>query len=348
MKIQIEPEISHYAPKTYCAIMSVLSDEHCDTLLLRVRKKIKKKRSEFLKYPVLEDRTVRNIDAMIVFSPYATSHKAKYWSQKYRKPLLHLELGFLPKSILCDIDGFWGESKLCDVMPKILDTMSNEQNYKWAISYSTDLVENNRSKRVQPNTHTDIEDSFVFLPMQYMNDQSVLKFGNMSYSKFMTKVASFCHSNKIILAVKKHPHAYRKEIKEVNKLLSILKKKFGQYFIVVDGSIHWFCQNCLFMAGMNTGAIADGLINGCIISHCGQSIFMNSGAVIHDNDVTQGLQKCLSLQEDEKNRMVFRQKILLYYLYNRYLILEDDTHHSEYSNEDKVRNQLRNILDKST
>jgi len=344
VQVHIEPEIENYAPAAYKSIMSVLAESRCRIVLKRIRKKLKKKRKIYLKYPVLDEAAAKKMNILIVFSPYATSHKAREWSRKYKIPLLHLEKGFLPRSVLCDITGFWGDSFLHKQMPLVLDKMTNDENYQWALKYSNDLVYNNISKRNQPSDHTKISGNFVFLPMQYMNDQSVLKFGNMPYQKFVKKVASFCSDNKIILALKKHPHAYLKETKAVNKLLSKLKKRHGKYFKVVDGSIHWFCQKCLFMAGMNTGATIDGLINGCIISHCGQSIFENSGAVIHDNNVRSALNKCLTMSDEDKMTMAYRQKILVYYLYNRYLLLEDDTHKSEYSNEDKIRNQISTLI----
>lgn len=340
MKVQIEPEIKSYSHVIYESLMSVLQAKKCKIYQKRVRRRVKKKRSEFLRYGLVNESLVRKMDMLIVFSPYATSHKMKAWSRKYKKPMLHLEAGFLPNSILCDMGGFWGESLLHCHMSHVIDDLSNDKNHQWSQEYSRYLINNNKSKRKQPGSNSNIKGDFIFLPMQYMRDQSVLKFGNMPYPRFMKRVASFCAKNKIILAVKKHPHAYRKEIKAVNKLLSLLKKKHGKYFQVVDGSVHWLCQNSLFMAGMNTGSIIDGLVNNCIISHCGQSIFENSGAVVHDNEVHRGLQRCLSLSDHEKITLRYRQNILIYYLYNRYLLLEEDTHNSEYSNEQKICKQM--------
>ncbi len=344
MRIQVEPEIENYAPEAYKALISVFGGMKYKVILKRVRKKLKKRRQVYLKYPVLDEKSARRMSIMVVFSPYATSHKAKEWSKKHRIPLLHLEKGFLPRSVLCD-SGFWGESPLHKGMPDALDKLS-EENYRWARKYSQHLIKGNISKRRQPDEHPSIGGDFAFLPMQYMNDQSVLRFGNMPYPRFMKQAASFCADNKIILAIKKHPHAYRKEVKPVNKLLSLLKKRYGKYVKVVDGSIHRFCQECLFMIGMNTGATIDGLVNNCIISHCGQSIFEKSGAVVHNNNVPVGLQQCLSLSDEEKGHMAYRQSLLVYYLYNRYLLLEEDTHNSEYSNEDKIIKQLSSMTRK--
>jgi hypothetical protein len=340
MNIFIEPEIKDYSPVIYKDIINVLKLIKANYRLMRVRKKIKKKRIQYVKYPVLHEGDISWADLLIVFSPYATSHNVKSWSQKYKKQILHLEFGFLPNSVLCDIGGFWGEAYANDYINEELEKLNNSKFHEWSKKYSDYLIENNISKRKQPLIHSRIDKEFVFLPMQYMNDQSVLRFGNMPYPSFVKHVAKFCSDNNLVLAIKKHPHAYNKEPRKVDKLLKTLKKRFGKTIAVVDGSVHWFCKNCKFMAGMNTGAVSDGLINGTIISHCGKSIFEKTFAVIHDNNIIAGLEKCLSLNEEEIKFMKNRQLSLLYFLYNRYLLLEEDSFGSELSNEEKILIQL--------
>jgi len=338
--VAVEPEIESYTPVIYGDIISSLKKLGMPYRLYRVRKKLKKKRRKYLKYPLLPAAILGKVRLLIVYSPYATSHKAKQWSERYKIPMLHLEDGFLPQSSLCDINGFWGDSKLKQLMPKVLDNYMGDHCQQWSDQYIKYLVVNNISKRSQPQAHSNIDKDFVFLPMQYMNDQSVIRFG-FSYRRFINEVGRFCAENSLVFAVKKHPHAYRKESKEVDSLLKKVKKRYGKTVVrVVDGSIHWFCQNCRFMSGMNTGAIVDGLINGTIISHCGQSIFMNSGAVIHDNNVENGLQRCMQIGVNELSRIRLRQKSLLYYLYHHYLLLSNDTHKSKLSNVDKIINQI--------
>jgi len=335
----IEPEIESYAPVIYKDIIRALNKLHIPYKLFRVRKKIKKKRAKYLKYPVLSMDVLKKSSLLIVYSPYATSHKAKKYCKQYKVPLLHLEHGFLPQSTLCDINGFWGDSRLINTISTILDKYMDEQSQKWANEYSNYLINNNISKRPQPDRYKKITKDFVFLPMQYMNDASVIQFGNMPYPRFMKHVTQFCADNNLLLAIKKHPHAYRKEPKNVNRILRKLQKRYNNVRIV-DGSIHWFCQNCKFMAGMNTGATIDGLVNGTIISHCGQSIFMNTGAVVHNNNVKKGLQKCIRLKNNELTIVRKRQKSLLYYLYHYYLLLSNDTHNSKLSNMEKIINQI--------
>jgi len=339
--VVVEPEIENYVPIVYSDIIMALNKTRKSYSFYRLRKKLKKKRKKYLKYPVLSADVLQNAKLLVVYSPYATSHRAKSWSKQYKVPLLHLEDGFLPKSSLCDINGFWGDSNLKHSMSKVLDEYMDDICQEWSDDYRKYLFTNNISKRLQPPKRSEIESGFVFLPMQYMNDQSVIQFGNIPYPKFVNQVSKFCSDNGLVLAIKKHPHAYRKEPKNVDFLLRKMKKRYGKKAIrVVDGSIHWFCQNCKFMASMNTGAIVDGIVNGNIISHCGQSIFMNSGAVIHDDDVQEGLQKCMQVTNAELSEIHKRQKALLYYLYNHYLLLSDDTHHSKLSNVDKIINQI--------
>ncbi len=343
MRVSVEPEIEDYAPVAYLSIIEALKSQNASLCFYRLRKKIKKKRKQYLKYPVLTEEIARQMDLLVVFSPYATSHKAKAWSDRHKVPMLHLEKGFLPKSVLCDVKGFWGEASITNHTTRLLNNCLSEKCIEWTRQYKKFLVSNNISKRKQPSDHPNIDKGFVFLPMQYMSDQSILRFGNLPYPRFVGKVAKFCAKNNVQLVVKKHPHAYRKEPKKVDAMLKKMKKRFGSRFIVADGSIHWFCQNCLFMAGMNTGSIIDGLLNGIVISHCGQSIFMNSGAVIHDDDVYAGLQRCLNISSRDKVHMQQRQNAMIYFLYHKYLLLEEDTHNSKLSNADKVRKQIESI-----
>ena len=87
-----------------------------------MKKKLKKKRAIYYKYPVLNPDELSDADLFVVFSPYATSHKAKKWSRQYSVKLLHLEAGFFYKSALCDIGGFWGEAS---VYPNIKSILKN-------------------------------------------------------------------------------------------------------------------------------------------------------------------------------------------------------------------------------
>lgn len=341
MNIMIEPEIEDYRGIAYRGLLSACAELGAKVHLYRVRRKLKKKRRQYLKFPVCTEKIIKSMDAVVVFSPYATSHNARRWCLESRTPLLHLEKGFLPSSTLCDIGGFWGESSLSRGID--LEKYNTKSCHEWSDSYSNYLISNNLSKNTQPDGHSRLTKDFVFLPMQYMNDQSVLRFGNMPYPKFLKLVTKFCRDHKVILALKKHPKAYFKEPKAVDAVIKRLRKRFGNTLQVVDGSIHWFCKNCLFMAGMNTGSILDGLVNHCVISHCGKSIYMNSGAVIHDDNVIMGLETCISMSPEDRLKLFNKQRSLLYFLYHHYLLLEDDTYNSVLDNKTKIINQLKKI-----
>ena len=341
-RAMVEPEIRDHCPESYNALIDVCHGNGIKVDLLRVRKVIKKKRIQYKKYPVYDLDKLRQVEFAAVFSPYATSHKIRQQCKDYHKPLLHMEHGFLPSSLLCDITGFWGDSYLVNTISQELDKLDHAKAIAWADEYSSYLIENNISKRSQPESVVNIEGDFVFLPMQYMQDQSIFRFTKTKYVDFVNEVAQFCADRSITLAIKKHPHAYKKEPKEVDALFKAMRRRYGDIFQPVDGSVHQLCRDCLFMSGMNTGSIVDGCINGSVISHCGQSLFMNSGAVCHDDNVGKGLSKALDVARDEEARtqMNRRQKLLLYFLYNRYLLLENDTHKSELSNEEKIAFQL--------
>lgn len=215
------------------------------------------------------------------------------------------------------------------------------------------LVKTNLSKREQPSSSPKkMPRDFVFLPMQYSQDFSIREHCPISYAKFIMKVASFCASNGLPLVVKHHPDVLRRihivnnewrthELQKMNNVLKVCRRKYKCEIIVREGSIHRFFHHCKFMAGMNTMAHIDAMLNECVSFHCGSSSFMNSGSVVHNNNITEGMQQCLEMSPEEKQQLFQRQKAMIYYLYNRYSVWNDDDHNaSEWTNSQKIDNVL--------
>ena len=341
MRAIVDPEIKAHCPIVYQDIVRVVREMGYRIDFYRVRRELKSIRSEYLKYPVVERTHVRRANLVVTFSPYATSHKIKDWTKKFKIPLLHLEHGFFPNSVICDIGGFWGDSSLFSGIGKILDGLMDDYVMSWAEIHSRHMINHNASKRHQPDHTQEVDGDFIFLPMQNMRDRSIKLFGNGKYAHFVRAVVAFCSDIGITLAIKKHPHSYPlRGLKAQNRLFAEMRERFGNTILLVDGSIHQLCRSSRMMVNMNSGTVVDGFINGCIISHCGQSIFMQSGGVVHDNDIRRGLDKCMSMSAKNIKVMKSRQRAMLYYLYHRYLLFNTTEYSGEFSNSDKIRRQL--------
>jgi len=305
--------------------------------------------------------------------PKAVSKKTKllvvWWSRITHKilknhniPAILLYKGFLPDTWLLDV-GLSGESMLKDMFPDALEDCLGNSCQEWAEKYSNYIVKQNKSKRSQPDLRPDLPQEFVFLPMQYTEDVSVKEHCPIAYDVFFKKVAQFCVSENLPLVIKHHPDIARflvrrnSDVKlpkprkwrkaERTKLHHLLDhcRGLGCDIVVSDGSIHWFCKNCTFMAGMNTVAHIDAIMNQSVSFHTGGSIFMNSKAVIHDIHMERGLRKCLNISVKEREELIMYQNAMLYYMYNRYSIIKPENDHfsSEWSNVQKVKNIILKI-----
>ena len=344
-------------PEILGSIKLGLKKRGYEPLVYRYRKALRgkaAKRRNFNSYPQMKKAHVRKVNLHVAFSPYADQLEVFAWRKQHGTPVLCMEPGFLPKTFIVDPHGFWGHSRLKKHMPRHIDELIDDPKVEqWIAEYRHFILSNNISKRKQPefgNIDKIKPKSFIFLPMQYTKDRSVKQFCDMSYPDYMDRVMEFCKENRIICAVKKHPAAYfkRKETKLVDRMFKRLSFQYGKLFREVNGSIHWLCQNCVFMAGMNTGAIADGALNHTVTTHCGQSVFMNSGAVIHNNNVAQALKDALNITASKADKMHRRQDALIYYLYNKYLLnkkifKDEPPFRSEWSNDHKVRAALDQI-----
>ncbi len=268
--------------------------------------------------------------------------------KSFKVPTILLYKGILPETWLIDI-GLLGDSMLMEVFPGALDNFLNDKCRAWSEKYANFIVKKNKSKRSQSSSHPKLPKEFVFLPMQYTEDVSIKRYCSVAYHVFFEEVAQFCVRENFPLVVKHHPDIVNNpkkmkwrniEIKKVNELIHRCRKKMGCNIIVADGSIHWFCKNCTFMAGMNTAAHIDAIMNQCISFHTGQSVFMNSKAVVHDEDIKRGLKKCLTMTLEERDELRKYQKAMLYYMYNRYSLIKPEYDHcsSEWNNVQKIKN----------
>ncbi len=308
--------------------------------------KVKKKYSgrDFKQYnnkPHIDRMKPKTMDLIVGFG-----QKIRTLYKSQRCPILTTMKGaFFPLTWFCDF-GLWKDSVIYNRISGLLDEI-NDDGIIWATDYSRSMSSQNISKRTQTG-NLNIKGDFVFLPIQRMDDESIKRYFNESYPYFIKEVAKFCSRNSLKLIIKMHPEINRKvkkgnwrdiQQREIRKILKSVRKICPTE--VVDGSVHWLCKNCVFMANVNAGTAVDAMMNSCVVSHCGESIFSNSGAVVHDLDIQKGLNKCLNMSNADKKILYRRQRACLYFLYNRYLLLSRDEHLSSWSNRDKVINIMK-------
>lgn len=348
MRALYDPYFKIRSEKLYKQIYSGLEAKSYDVVLARPRKYMKKKyrkNKEFRDYkstPWVDDVYKKN-DLIVSWGPGVR----RELDDRFNTPILSLFGGFLPESWTCDLGGFLGASSWFVNIAKELDELMGDKYQSWGRDYGNMLSKQNKSKRSQSKNNTIISKPFVFLPMQHMKDYSVRMHGNTTYPQFMLEVGKFCAERKLGLAIKKHPNLVKKptrkiktwrvnQNKEMDRIFKKIRKSLGDRLVIVEGSIHHFCKNSVFMAGMNTGTVVDAFMNSTIVSHCGKSIFVNSGAVLHNDNIQECLHACVDLPNDKKEYMMQRQKACLYWLYNRYSLLAKGEKNSELSNTEKI------------
>lgn len=305
-------------------------------------KKSFQKCREFKTAPVLSDVVSKNTKLLVVW----WSKNSQGTIESLSVPTIILYKGILPGTWLRDV-GLLSDSILTKAFPEELNKYLDENCQAWAEKYAKFIVAHNKSKRTQPSSRPKLPREFVFVPMQYTEDVSIKKYCSVPYHVFFEKVARFCIANSLPLVVKYHPDIVNNpksmkwrnaEMKKVNGLIRRFQKA-GCNIIASDGSIHWFCKNCTFMAGMNTAAHIDAIVNQCVSFHTGGSVFMNSRAVIHDDDIDCGLNRCLNITSEIREELQSYQRAMLYYMYNRYSVIKpgEDSHSSEWNNVQKIK-----------
>lgn len=362
MNVIVDPTIKAISESVFTSVAEAISTSGKKIVFGKpipgLGKRAYRKCKEFNEAPLLSEQFSDETKLLIMWWS-KVSHK---FIKSLNTPSIILYKGILPDTWLADV-GLLGESVLTKMLPGSLENHMDKGCQKWAKEYASAIVSSNKSKREQPSSRPNLPDKFIFLPMQYTDDISIKNHCSVPYSVFFKKVSLFCASKNISLVVKHHPDIVVKknrriskqarqwrnaELKKVGGLIERCRAKHGSNIIVADGSIHWLCQKCIFMAGMNTAAHIDAIMNQCISFHTGKSAFMNSNAVVHDEDIDRGLNKCWDLSSEEKDRVYKYQKSFLYYLYNRYSIIktENDLYFSEWNNTQKIKNLISHLEDK--
>jgi len=341
MEVIVDATIKARNEHIFNEVCQVLKERNYVVRIGRVPGKPKSSyRKAFKGVPCVEEILSKKTKLMVIWWT-----KRGVWNKYTKVPKVILFKGLLPNTWMLD-KGLLSHSVLVDLFPGVLSNCFDGQCQEWASNYRDNIVKCNISRRQQPDkTEMNLPKDFVFLPMQYSKDFSIKAHCPYSYEYFMEKVAKFCSRNNLELVVKHHPDILNnpkkrewrtKEFNYVNSLLKKFKKKLKSRITVQGGSIHDLLCKCKFMVGMNTMTHMDAIINGNISFHCGTSPFMNSGAVVHDNDINRGLNDCMNMFPHDKDKIIRHQKALIYYLYNNYSILFPGSMISKYNNIEKI------------
>jgi len=236
------------------------------------------------------------IDFYIGFAGAQHRKKRKHM-RKNNKPMLVYESGPLPRSVLLDKHWIFGDGYTA----KHFDTILKNQRIGGTQEYCDYLIENDLSKRTQKGDDQIPDSDFIFIPGQALRDASLKKkYTRTGLLNFISYVTEFAYNNNIDIVFKPHPglkggkrHGRQKQLDHCLEL----KKRYGNLHIVRN-SIFKILDKCLFMATVNCGSVIDAFVTHTPAYCCGKSFYMNTGALIYDNDLDGGLDIMLHKKYD--------------------------------------------------
>ena len=200
-------------------------------------------------------------------------------------PFIMYEHGPLNGTLLFDKEPL-SNSIYVNNLQQIVQNNYNEFEYN---SYKEYILKNRLSKRPQSNENIpfDIIGKYIFLPIQKIEDFTLLQYSEIGMIEYIKKVHSFCKEKKIPLLIKLHPHAVRAHPTIIN-LCNNLKQSYNNIHIC-NGNIYNLCKNALFTATINSGSITDNFVVNSIVYSCGRNMFYKTDSLFYNENVEEGL-----------------------------------------------------------
>jgi hypothetical protein len=248
------------------------------------------------------------IDFYIGFAGGKHRKKRKHM-RKNNKPMLVYESGPLPQSVLLDKHWIFGDGYTA----KHFDTILKNQKIGDIQAYCNHLVKNDLSKRTQKGDDKIPNSDFIFIPGQALRDASVKKkYTRTGLLDFISYVTEFAYNNNIDIVFKPHPglkggkrHGRQKQLDHCLEL----KKRYGNLHIVRN-SIFKILDKSLFMATVNCGSVVDAFVTQTPTYCCGRSFYMNTGALVFDEDVNRGLNRMAGNRYDKEAAQLHQLKTI--------------------------------------
>ena len=278
------------------------------------------------------DNKLSDIDCYVGF--FGKKHLAKKnHFLNNNKPSVIYEAGILPDSILLDKISIFGDGQNANNMPIIFSSMNEDDDIEY---FKQNAIRNNISKRTQKGEDIIPDIPFIFIPGQSLWDVSIQMCSPIGLLKFIDKVTNFAKNNNISIVFKPHPglkdnqprHGKKEQINFCTNLIN----KYGNLFIV-NNSIFKICQKSLFMATLNCSSVADAFICNTPVYCCGNSLYSQTNALIHDENVKKGLTIMIKKEYNKEEMIKDQNKCLMWLRHNlllKELSVEENVKRLEY------------------
>lgn len=265
------------------------------------------------------DRDRSKIDLFISHSPYNHPKKVEFikWLRHRKKGLfkrrachaLVYDHGWLYKSLVVDRNMLFSDSYYHDRLSEIIE---EDFDRAAAESYRGYLLENNLSKRLQPEIDPIPDKPFIFVPGQVLYDVSVVNYSKTGLLELLEQVIAFGNDVGLDVVFKPHPGMTDDPNHGRETIHEFCRNALQQHpsFHVVNNRVYTLMQKAEFTACVNSGSIVDNLTTLTPVYCCGSSVFSNSHAVTYNSNVREGLQSMLDKNYDDVRRKDTQLKVL--------------------------------------
>ncbi len=212
------------------------------------------------------------------------------------------------------------------VLPSILTNL--EQRHEVIVEWLS-KAENLLTKREQFGHENSMNVSKVnssypkvFLPMQFSNDMT-LRACNFDYHKFAINVATECAKYDLSMTIKMHPHAYENQPGEKDRINHIIKDCAKICGVTISfGEIRQIMKQSLFTVVANSESLStDAFISGSDIVSCSPNIFMETDAVIYEEDLSKSFK---DIMVEHRKCNTRSQQMLIWWISNYLLFHKND------------------------
>ena len=266
-------------------------------------------------FPIFSDKNAKDIQLWIV--PYAYAKRKKRYTYFRKKiPIIIYEHGWLYQSVFVDRGELFSDSYFTQ---SISDLIKDNFNAEQCATYQTYLLKRQASKRPQTGVWQvpkDIDKTYIFIPVQKIDDISVSNYSKTGMLDFITQTVAFSNKNNITIIIKQHPHA-TEDHDRIKKHVKNLKKTYKAIYIV-EAPIYYLMQHARFTACVNSGSVVDNFVTQTPVFCCGKSFFYKSECLTFNSNVKQGLEIMLQ-QNYDWNSMRQKQLKMLWWLKNNLL-----------------------------
>ena len=284
-------------------------------------------KEELKNFPVINyNKYNKKLDLIIGWNPGMVKRNTRKLFPNI--PIISYENGHMKDSVIIDPKGLIEESFYTNILN---DECEREYDEEKCIKFINNSISQNTSKRPQPkeiDIPGEINNKYVFIPMQKINDIS-LKKSKIGMIECVEKTSKFCHYKKIPLVIKIHPHVGGDEKKNQLQLVTRMKKKYKDIYLS-SSSINYLMKNSRFTVTITSASIMDNFLNNTPVLVLSRCLYSSTQAVIYSEDIMKGLYKIFNREYDEELMFQKQKKLIWWYLKNN--LFDSNSIETNYNN----------------